>query len=642
MHNSLKTSLSNSLFLKNQTKVLPAEDHLNSVPKIKQDKKKEVKQCGSVSGFDLISELNDVFEAIVQVNELGRIIKVNKTFIDMLGYSADELNRLKWEDCVFDEDIQKAIEAHAEMNREGKAKAELRLTKKDGSICFIKARLVKNRSNGNTFPGDYYFIEDITEIKQAQKSITDAQNFAVSTLNSITSNVAIIDNEGKILAVNRAWVAFSLQNNGDLKKTCVGSNYLDVCDKAVGKNSQQGTTFSEGIRKVLKGEKNEFVIKYPCHTPLHERWFVAKVSKFIGEGTRKAVILHDDITESTLAEMKLAKSEEKFRSMVQNSSDIITITDFNGKVKYVSPSVKKILGYEPKYGYGKSVFNLIHPDDLDKVKKAFEQNINHPNKTVTVDYWFRKSDGNYIYMESIVNNLLRDPNVQGMVVNTRNITDRKYAEEQIKATLNEKEILLKEIHHRVKNNLQIVSSLLKLQENHIPEKEFKKVFHDSITRVKAMSLIHQKLYQENSLSSINFGCYIKSIVQFLKETYDADERNIVCEIAAGQMNLNLETAVPCGLIINELISNALKHAFTENKGGKILVKLESKGNNIITISDNGIGFPNELIFGSAKTLGLSIVNTLAMQLKAKIDISVNNGTTFRVTFNNLVYKERIL
>jgi len=202
-------------------------------------------------------------------------------------------------------------------------------------------------------------------------------------------------------------------------------------------------------------------------------------------------------------------------------------------------------------------------------------------------------------------------------------------------------LLLQEVHHRVKNNLQIVSSLLKLQEDNISDQGFKKIFKESINRIKAMSLIHQRLYQEHRLSEINFGSYLSSIVEFLKETYDANSKNIKCKIIAAKLDLNLETAVPAGLIVNELVSNCLRHAFVGREEGELLVKLETNGKKCITITDNGIGLPDNFSLQDAKTLGLQMVYNLTLQLNADVKIMTGKGTTFIITFENQNYTRRV-
>lgn len=214
------------------------------------------------------------------------------------------------------------------------------------------------------------------------------------------------------------------------------------------------------------------------------------------------------------------------------------------------------------------------------------------------------------------------------------VTKRKKAESQIRTSLKEKEMLLKEIHHRVKNNLQIISSLLALQSEHIKEKWTLEMFKESQNRIKSMSFIHEQLYQSQDLANIDFNEYIQNITVNLFHSYGVNSDNISLKINAKDVSLSINKAIPCGLIINELVSNALKHAFAGVKKGEIRIDFHSDDDNkfILIVSDNGGGFPKDLDFRSVDSLGLRLVNTLTKQLKGTIELDRTHGTIFKITF----------
>ncbi|HUV50433.1 MAG TPA: AAA family ATPase [Anaerolineae bacterium] len=222
--------------------------------------------------------------------------------------------------------------------------------------------------------------------------------------------------------------------------------------------------------------------------------------------------------------------------------------------------------------------------------------------------------------------------------NARLLDEMRQAEDQIKASLNEKEVLLKEIHHRVKNNLQIISSLLSLQSTHIKDKHDIEIFKESRNRVRSMAFVHEKLYQSEDLAMIDFAEYTRKLTTSLFHSYAAYPENITLEINADDIFLGINDAIPCGLIINELVSNCLKHAFPRGKKGKICVELHSKrnlhANNKFTliVDDNGARFPKGLDFRKAKTLGLQLVTTLVKQLKGTIEFDRDDRTKFEITF----------
>jgi len=219
------------------------------------------------------------------------------------------------------------------------------------------------------------------------------------------------------------------------------------------------------------------------------------------------------------------------------------------------------------------------------------------------------------------------------------LTERKQAEEQIKAALYEKEALLKEIHHRVKNNMQIISSLLDLQADMIQDKQVHDLFKESQQRIRSMALIHERLYQSQNLAQIDFLEYVTGLTDYLLHSYGAMAGNITLDLDIAPLLLSIETAIPCGLIINELVSNAFKHAFPNGKSGKIHIRLSAIDHLLILqIQDDGIGFPAKLNPHRTESLGLTLVATLVHQLKATIEMKNNNGVQIEIVFSDPTVK----
>ncbi|MDZ8136902.1 MAG: histidine kinase dimerization/phosphoacceptor domain -containing protein [Nostoc sp. DedQUE04] len=213
--------------------------------------------------------------------------------------------------------------------------------------------------------------------------------------------------------------------------------------------------------------------------------------------------------------------------------------------------------------------------------------------------------------------------------------ERKQASEQIKASLQEKEVLLKEIHHRVKNNLQIISSLLNLQAEYLKDNQALEVFKDSQNRIESMALIHEKLYQSQDLARINFADYIQDLVTNLFYSYNVNSSDITLKMNVEEVFLAIDAAIPCGLIINELISNSLKYAFPQTEGGEISIDFCFDKVNLYTlgISDNGVGFAQDFDFDNTESLGLRLVKGLTHQLKGNIHFSSNNGVKYKIIFS---------
>jgi two-component sensor histidine kinase len=253
--------------------------------------------------------------------------------------------------------------------------------------------------------------------------------------------------------------------------------------------------------------------------------------------------------------------------------------------------------------------------------------------SVSLETVRQRKDGTLIDVSVLASPIFVDETLVGVYGIYRNITDRKKAEEKLKASLKEKEVLLREIHHRVKNNLQVISSLLTLQSNQIKGKKNMEFFKDSQNRVKSMALIHEKLYQSHNLARINFKEYLSTLVNGLFRSYHTRSSNITLKLDVEDVSLEVDSAIPCGLIVNELVSNSLKYAFPDERKGEIRVALRSlnKKNIELVVSDNGIGIPDDFDVRKAESLGLHLVTILAEdQLDGEIKLSRDHGTEFRI------------
>jgi PAS domain S-box-containing protein len=223
-----------------------------------------------------------------------------------------------------------------------------------------------------------------------------------------------------------------------------------------------------------------------------------------------------------------------------------------------------------------------------------------------------------------------------------NALERKRVEEQLNASLKEKEVLLKEIHHRVKNNMQVISSLLHLQSGRINNQDILEMFKESQDRIRSMSLIHERLYQSEDLARIDFSHYIKNLAKHLFQSYRIDPEAVILQTDVRDVSLDINKAIPCGLIINELISNSLKYAFPQvkkaekkkSKKGEIDIQLAAENGKVsLLVKDNGVGLPEDLDIETARSFGLQLVTTLVNQLNGVIEIKRKPGATFKIIFD---------
>jgi len=218
---------------------------------------------------------------------------------------------------------------------------------------------------------------------------------------------------------------------------------------------------------------------------------------------------------------------------------------------------------------------------------------------------------------------------------------RKKTEAQIRASLEEKDVLLKEVHHRVKNNMQVISSLLNLQSRHISDAGVLEMFRESQRRIRSMALIHERLYQSSDLSRIEFSQYLQNLATHLFHSYQVDSSRIRLSMDTEEIFFNINTAIPCGLILNELVSNALKHAFPNGRNGEVTLELHRilGDGYVLRVKDDGVGFPEGLDFRRTETLGMQIIVTLVNQIDGRLDLNRQSGTSFTIEFNELERKK---
>jgi two-component sensor histidine kinase len=250
-----------------------------------------------------------------------------------------------------------------------------------------------------------------------------------------------------------------------------------------------------------------------------------------------------------------------------------------------------------------------------------------------MEYTGRRKNGSTFPISVRAVTMSRDGNVVGLRGVILDVTELKRAEEEIKASLKERETLLKEIHHRVKNNLQVVSSLISLQAAQATEPETIETLNESQRQIRSMALIHEKLYRSDSLAEIDFGDYIESLIAELLRMYNVPLGMITITTDIENVQLGVDTAIPCALIINELVSNSLKYAFPDGRTGEATITIHRiNGTYELTITDNGVGLPPDFDFRKTDTLGLQLVTGLVNQLDGTITLDRTKGTTFIITF----------
>ena len=246
-----------------------------------------------------------------------------------------------------------------------------------------------------------------------------------------------------------------------------------------------------------------------------------------------------------------------------------------------------------------------------------------------INFW-----GNYLRTEDSTVLALFANQIASVLENTRLYAAEQQRAAELETSLEEKSVLLKEVHHRVKNNLQVISSLLNLQAARISDTEILSMFSESRDRIRSMALVHEKLYQSSDLAQVDFGEYLRGLSNQLMQSYSSQSRRIKMNVEIENISLGIDQAVPCGLIVNEVITNSIKHAFPDYQEGEITIRLHRTSSNQVKllIRDNGIGIPSSLSLENPSTLGMQIVSLLTEQIGGEVNILRKRGTGFEITF----------
>ncbi|MFO7966192.1 MAG: PAS domain-containing protein [Archaeoglobaceae archaeon] len=351
-----------------------------------------------------------------------------------------------------------------------------------------------------------------------------------------------------------------------------------------------------------------------------------------------ALVVVRDITERKKTEEALQEEKNKLEAIIGAMNNGLSIQDREFTILYQNDEHKKIVGD----CVGQKCYRAVHGREeiceKCQIELAFKDGKSH-----TVECEYKLPSGEIIYLENTANPIRSAKGeINSCLEVVRDISNKKLAEKQIRKSLEEKDALLKEIHHRVKNNLQVISSLINLQSRYIKDDKILEVLKESQNRIKSMALVHEKMYQSEELSEFDFTEYLRTLVSHLIHSYGCGGK-VNLNMDVGKIYLNLDTAIPCSLIINELVSNSLKHAFPDHLEGGIDIKFHRTENNgfMLMVGDNGRGFPEEIDYRNTDSLGLQLVNSLTKQLNGEISLHNDKGTTFEIVFPEAENKQSI-
>lgn len=595
---------------------------------ISKTKQTYIALCESEERYRRITEAITDYIYTVYLDH-GHVVKTRHSAacVPITGYTCEEFNAdpYLWIQMVVEE-YRPQVKEQANDVLAGKKVSPLehQIVRKDGKIRWIRNTIIPQYDSTGQILSYEGVIQDITERKLAELKLQESYEMFKKPVEHSPVGIYLIQDglfryinpklaeilgytrdtlcnrpfESLILPDDRSQVVIALTNrmNGD----------------TVPKNIEFRCIRSDGTIIILEA--------------------YGSLMTYQGRAALYGTII--DITERKNLELSVKRSEKKYRTLAEAAPDLIFILDRDNTIQYANPSTLKVFHRSEDQVIGKSRNILFPPHIADiqgkNIDTVFETGMALRNEEeIIID------DGPLWFDTNLVPLTDESGNVTGVLGISHDITEARKNKEFIVQSLLEKEALLKEIHHRVKNNLQVISGILVLQANTVQDEAIRNVFREIQNRIRSMSLVHEQLYQSDNLSQIEYGAYLFTMFHSLSESYQVDTRKISLVIDAPQVMISIEKAVPCSLIVNELFTNSFKHAFPSEKGGEIRIGFSlDKANStyILDYRDNGVGMPDNLVLKNTRSLGVQLIFGLVQQLNGTVREEHDIGVHYIIMF----------
>jgi two-component system, sensor histidine kinase PdtaS len=554
------------------------------------------------------------------IDKDGNFINLNDNWELILGYNPKELEGMPFLNFIHPDDMPNTLRIISEQIESWEyACFANRFRRKNGSYRWFEWRSQPlNDVN-------YIAARDITKNKEIESALQESESKYRILLDESSDPIFIISSDGTYTYVNSAFV------NG------VDKQYEDVIHKKIWEvfPPQDAEQRFSAIRQVIRSGESK-VIEVKVSTEKGTDFYVTTIQPItVHDGLVNSVMCSSkNITQRKLMEEALKLSEERFSKMFYNNPEALTINNLETRMFVdVNPAWTKLFGYSPHEVIGRNAalgdLNIwINPEESYKMITALKK-----DKVVTeLELEFRKKDGT-IFIGSFSAQIFEINNEMYYLINCRDITQQKLNEAELKNTAHQKELMLKELQHRIKNNLNVLSSLIGIAQDSLDDDRTKAVFSEAQARITTMSSIYQHLYNSPDFSKIELNVYFKGLTDTLFNLYNIGHTDIDLETDFIFLRLDSKRAEALALILNELISNALKYAFKNVISGKLKIYLTNKNNVVtLTVHDNGPGLPNNFDMQKITSLGLKLVKLLTTQIHGKLKVENDNGLRVQVSF----------
>lgn len=565
----------------------------------------------------------------------GRFISVNKAFCDMLGRSEDDLTSLSFREITFPPDLEVSTEKFRALAQRKVSSYFItkRYVRKDGKTITVRLSAASLFDQESEDASAISVVEDITErtrvsnaLKESQKELQARDELFRTFMNNSPVLAFIKDEAGRYVYVNRPWedaLGRKLSNARGKATQDVwpleSALQLRETDEAV-LASDESMEFVQSVTD----PSGRIVYLWVCKFPIKD----AYGNKYVG-----GVAL--DITRQKNDEKALRESEEKYRLLVETMNDGVGIADADGFATYVNDRFPEMIGIARNEILGRRISDFMDSDSRNNFVKQFAQR--KKGEAGRYEVAFVSGDGLPVPVILSSRPLFdEDGTFRGALAVATNIAELKQVQERLLASLKEKDVLLQEVHHRVKNNLQLMLSLLRMQSRRIEEPKILEVLRDAENRVFSIALVHEKLYLSPTLSTIRMGPYVKALTSHVVQAYQGVSSSIELVVQVDELTFSLDTAIPLGMILTELVSNVFRHAFPAGAKGRLHVALRAKNDDMyeLCVADTGVGSDGQRDASAGQSLGLDLVKTFTAQLEGQVEIENGEGMTVRISFRD--------
>lgn len=578
------------------------------------------------------SVFNSSIDTIISSGLDDEITEISPSACYTFGYEAKEFLSLKTENLFSTKyEFDKVSNS---LKKDGFFIGEVENIRKDGSkfTCFLSCAVMRNKKGEHI--GYMGISRDITDIKKAEEELINSEKRYRDLFVNLSDALVIVDQENRIIDLNTAAkTLFGDENSIYLKKHLFDFVHPD--------DYEQVRRLSNDYRKNPDHIVNvEFrIIGLDKQLKYVSLSSTAIFEEGIFIGSRDII---RDVTQEKEYQELIKNKNSHLTSIFENKSDVIMFTlDHRFKLTSFNSKLADFLLYhvnrEIKIGddFMEILLANVSPKVVDGILSLYTQTtFGEPTQFEGV---LRSVKGENVWLETFLSPIkVEGRDRYDLAAMAMDITNKKQIEIEITKSLEEKEVLLKEVHHRVKNNLQVISSILNLQSSYVKDANTLEILRESQNRVKSMSFIHESLYRSSDFSQVNFSDYLNNLINNVVHSFMLPERDVMLVTDLGSVNLTLDQAIPCGLIINELLTNAMKYAFEGIKEPVLEVKI-SEENEIINlwVIDNGIGLPEDFKMEETDSLGLQLVQTLTEQLEGTLKFKTDKGTKYLLTFEKL-------